>query len=985
MLKYTNDLTKNSSLLLIFAIVSSAFVMSVVGIHTYKTMEKVLENSRHSQLILGRVENIRFLDEALTNSTILCASTGNSMWEERFRFLESKLDSAINELILIDSLCSSFLSLKMTENANVQLKAIEQSVFELIHLQKQKEAFEIITSSEYATQKANYSDGLDSFIKLHKQETDQQQAQLLKEAKISIWFFGLAVILLTIIWLPIERFFRKSRKLMIKQNQELEIQIQAREESERALLESKQQIEKAQEQLQESITASNVGLWERNLQTNVLFQSPEFKKQIGYTDDDIQSPIEFYYSHLHPEDAAIVLDSIQQLKNGEIDKLKLEYRFCHKDGSYLWMLSHTSLKRDQFGKPWRLFGSHIDITERKNSEQTIKELNERFNLIAKATNDCVYDWDIVTDQIWWNPALSRLFNYPPEIITTDSQWWKERIHPDDHDSLMQDAQNVFDAKMKNFRCEYRFQRADGSYAFVFDRAIVLYDENKNPIRWIGSVMDITERMKAEARLKESEEKYRLLAESSPEMIYLIDTKGCITYLNKVAAAQFHAPVQELVGKHLTEIFPPDLAQLNLERIQNVIATKISFHNEVEMVFPKGSRWVDARLNPVFDDQNRVVGVLGLSYDITDRKRADETVAALSRRYHILLHTASDGIHVLDDLGNVIEVNEAFCTMLGYTREELLQLNVADWDIQWSDSQLAEKLQEFFHQSFMFETRHRRKDGSSFDVEINIVNILLEGRNYLYASARDITNRKRAEEEIKSTNEELIKLNAEKDKFFSIIAHDLRSPFMGLMGMSEIMAADVESYTRAEWKEFGKSMNKTTENIYKLINNLLEWSQLQKGILQFMPEVFNLKERVDQAIETINQRALQKGISILNKVEENQKVYADEKMIGSILRNLLSNAVKFTREGGEVIVNSRLSGNELIEISVSDTGIGISQKNIARLFKIDEKVSSPGTDGEPSAGLGLLLCKEFVEKHGGNIWVTSLEGKGTEFYFSIPTK
>lgn len=238
--------------------------------------------------------------------------------------------------------------------------------------------------------------------------------------------------------------------------------------------------------------------------------------------------------------------------------------------------------------------------------------------------------------------------------------------------------------------------------------------------------------------------------------------------------------------------------------------------------------------------------------------------------------------------------------------------------------------------------------------------------------------------IKKSNQELIKLNAEKDKLFSIIAHDLRSPFFSLLGFTEILAFESQEMSSAEIKNLSLSLNESAGNLYKLLVNLLEWAQVQKGEINFNPRTFSLFQAYIQSMNPIRQRAVQKEITIVNEISGNQEIYADENMLSSILRNLLSNAVKFSNRGGKVIVKAIELANGMIEISVSDNGIGIPENIIDKLFKLGEKVNSPGTDNEPSTGLGLILCKEFVEKHKGNIWAQSEAGKGSTFYFTIPS-
>ncbi len=237
-------------------------------------------------------------------------------------------------------------------------------------------------------------------------------------------------------------------------------------------------------------------------------------------------------------------------------------------------------------------------------------------------------------------------------------------------------------------------------------------------------------------------------------------------------------------------------------------------------------------------------------------------------------------------------------------------------------------------------------------------------------------------EIEKQRVVLEEVNASKDKFFSIIAHDLRSPFSGFLNLTEMMAGNSEEFTISEFSNISRSINKSADNLYKLLNNLLEWAMVQQGNLSYELTYQNLFVMVYQSISTLAEQAEQKGISIINQVDENLNVFADEKLVNTIMRNLLSNALKFTPKNGKVTISSRLLDNDMIEIAVKDTGIGMDKEHVNMLFKIDEKVGRSGTDNEPSTGLGLILCKEFVEKLNGKIYLDSNVNEGSTFYFTL---
>ncbi len=253
---------------------------------------------------------------------------------------------------------------------------------------------------------------------------------------------------------------------------------------------------------------------------------------------------------------------------------------------------------------------------------------------------------------------------------------------------------------------------------------------------------------------------------------------------------------------------------------------------------------------------------------------------------------------------------------------------------------------------------------------------------------EVSRRKEAEGELRklnqqleTTNQQLEEANASKDKFFSIIAHDLRSPFNWLIGLSQVIVENIDSYTKDEIKNIMTQLYTSTEKVYALLTNLLSWSRLQRGLMEHAPDTVALDEIAEHNVQLFASGADQKQITLRNSIPEGTQAYVDRNMIDTVIRNLISNALKFTDAGGTIEVWSQPT-DDFIEIAVADTGTGISAENIAKLFRIDVKYIGLGTADEKGSGLGLLLCKELIEKNGGKIWVESEEGKGTTFRFTL---
>jgi signal transduction histidine kinase len=248
--------------------------------------------------------------------------------------------------------------------------------------------------------------------------------------------------------------------------------------------------------------------------------------------------------------------------------------------------------------------------------------------------------------------------------------------------------------------------------------------------------------------------------------------------------------------------------------------------------------------------------------------------------------------------------------------------------------------------------------------------------WLYLSKRK-TNLQLSEK-----NKVISNINKQKDKFFSIIAHDLRGPFNGFLGLTELLAQDIDDMDKEEIQFAAVNMRSSAVNLNRLLENLLEWSRMEQGLIPFSPQTGKFLPLANESISTLQDEANKKGIQIQKSIPEEITIYADHHILQSVVRNVLSNALKFTPRGGIVKMQAKEDQKNTV-VSITDNGVGMDANMLNNLFKLDVKTNRNGTENEPSTGLGLILCKEFVEKHGGEIWVESEENKGSTFYFSFP--
>ncbi|MEI6577429.1 MAG: HAMP domain-containing sensor histidine kinase [Bacteroidota bacterium] len=231
----------------------------------------------------------------------------------------------------------------------------------------------------------------------------------------------------------------------------------------------------------------------------------------------------------------------------------------------------------------------------------------------------------------------------------------------------------------------------------------------------------------------------------------------------------------------------------------------------------------------------------------------------------------------------------------------------------------------------------------------------------------------------------MQLISEKDKFFSIIAHDLRSPLTTFLGFTQLLEAELDTMTLKEIQLIAKSMRSSATNLFNLLGNLLEWSRMKRGVTPFFPDTLFLLDTISGGLQTIADSALQKTIAVQYDIPGDLQVFADQFMLTSTVRNLVSNAVKFTKPGGTISISANSSTANWVTMFIKDTGIGMDQETLSKLFQLDGQINRIGTEGELSTGLGLLLCKEFVEKHGGSLWAESEEEIGSTFCFTLPFK
>lgn len=347
-----------------------------------------------------------------------------------------------------------------------------------------------------------------------------------------------------------------------------------------------------------------------------------------------------------------------------------------------------------------------------------------------------------------------------------------------------------------------------------------------------------------------------------------------------------------------------------------------------------------------------------------------------------------GIRIVSEDGETIYANKAILDIYGFESiDELIHTPVNKR--YTPESYLEYKLRRAKRKQGQGEGTSKyqisilKKTGEVRHLQVYRKEVLWNDKKQYQVLYSDITDRKKAEEEITIKNEMLRNIIAEKDKFFSIIAHDLKGPLGTIVSATQFLSEEIQDMGAEEAREIMNSLKDSASNVYRLLENLLSWSQLKRNGVKFNPERIRLKENVESCIGALSEAAHRKNIEIELEVPGEMEIFADRNMLSAILRNLISNAIKFTPRRGRILVNSVYQTNKNIVIRISDSGIGVPNDLKKKLFRISEKTVRKGTEGEAGTGLGLLLCKEFVEKHGGEIEVESEPGKGSSFFLNFP--
>lgn len=619
-----------------------------------------------------------------------------------------------------------------------------------------------------------------------------------------------------------------------------------------------------------------------------------------------------------------------------------------------------------------------DITERKNLERKLKESELKYRTIAENT----YDWEYWTIPevkfVYVSPSCKRITGYDASEFLENYHLINKIVHPDDIEKFTTHQRKANEERVGAY-IQFRIKNANGSTVWIDHVCMPVYDDDKNFLGIRGSNRDITERKLMEERVRDREATLSALFDSITEFAILIDTKGIIKTANETAAKLFNCTASEMAGKNILDLMPNNIAIDHNKYLDEVMRTKkpARFEDEVEGIIN------DITIYPVIEKGEDVSAFVIIRVDITQKREAIEAIFDRDAMLTALINATTESAFLIDTNGKILIANDTVAKRFGTTIDVFVGQSLYDLVETEVAAERKSYMEKVIDTGVPMRFEDKRRD---LIIDNSVYPVFNEKGKVIRLAifGSDITKRKMAEEEINKMNKTLLELNSTKDKFFSIIAHDLRSPFQGLLGYSQILTEDYQELSEEERKQYIINIAEISHNSYKLLENLLQWSRMQTGNFEFNPEVINLSEELIPTIELLKQTALNKDITVASLLKPKVYVMADKNMLNTVVRNLVSNAIKFTNTGGNIIISSKELDNYIV-VSVKDDGVGMNKEKLNNLFKVVKNISTLGTAKEKGTGLGLLLCKEMVEKHSGEIWVESAEGHGSTFYFTLPKR
>lgn len=627
-----------------------------------------------------------------------------------------------------------------------------------------------------------------------------------------------------------------------------------------------------------------------------------------------------------------------------------------------------------------------DITIKDKIETELRRSEEKFRSIVTNTHEYIFSFDLTGNITFVNPQFIQVFGYK------ESELFNKKFTDLVRGTVPPELVNLLahNSKRENLNTELPLKTKEGSTKFVMADIIIVTDFNNNPLYYNAVLSDITEKKKAEQDLLMTQAVFR----ASQDGIAVQKNRQLILVNESMVNMFGFNSEKEVIG-----IDPLDLVDnKNIPEVADYIKMlekRIPIPGRYEFIAKRKDRDdFFAECSSAFYEINGELFIVSVYRDITKQKQAQDDLLKSEQRYRNLTENLSEGMwtsEIIDGKLQPVLYTEGIKKISGFETKDFFKDQRLWYKIIHPDDlhKVLSGLKRLFNDATRnydeIDLRIISNTGNIVWTRNKITLIRNEQKRIerIYGLVSDITLSKKAEQDLKKSASNLQELNEAKDRFISIISHDLRSPFNSILGYTDLLLKD-EEMDENERTEYVKFIRQSSQSMLDLVNSLLDWTRLQTGRIKFEPQRINIKYIVDKSVNMLSGAAFKKKIDLISEVEGEVFVHADENLVLQVFNNLVSNAIKFTPAEGKIIISAALAPSKRsFEFKVRDTGVGIKKDDIEKLFKVDTKFTTFGTSGEKGSGLGLSLCYDIVKKHGGDFNVESEIGKGSTFKFTIP--
>ncbi|MEH2354763.1 hybrid sensor histidine kinase/response regulator [Nostoc sp.] len=637
---------------------------------------------------------------------------------------------------------------------------------------------------------------------------------------------------------------------------------------------------------------------------------------------------------------------------------------------------------------------------RQQLEVLLRESEERLRLTLDVSQMGLWDWNIVTNQVIWSENYELLFGLVPSSFDSPYETFQKCVHPEDSQSVMQAIAQAL-AQKTDYNDEFRIVRSDQSTHWISANGKFIYNPQGQAVRMIGVCMETTVCKQAvestrelTTQVQEQANILNAILTASVDHIYIFNRQGCYQYISRDGASILGLNTQDIIGKTLSEMdLPADLiTQVDNQRLA-VMKTGQPIKDECKYVNRDGLHYYEYILTPLRNVDQTIEGVITVSRDITEHKRAEKVLRESEARFRRLFESNLIGVAFWNVHGFVIDANDAFLQLAGYTRDEFATLGRINWKeltpVEYQDLDDRAILEvQTTGVSKIYEKEYIHRNGKRVPIVLGVA-LLNDSQEHGVAFVLDITERKLAEKECdrlldceKTARQQAEIANKIKDEFLAVLSHELRTPLNSILGWSKMLRT--RKFDEKTTHHALETIERNAKLQTQLIEDLLDVSRILQGKLNLNICPVSLVMVVEAALETVKLAAQAKSIQIQTLFDTNLgQVMGDPNRLQQVVWNLLSNAVKFTPTGGRVEIRLMEVGNQA-QIQVSDTGKGISLDFLPYVFDYFRQSDGTTTRTFGGLGLGLAIVRKVVEMHGGNVQAESLgEGLGASFTVDLP--